>query len=188
METQIQRFEHEQFGNIRAIDHDGEPWFVGNDVAAALGYARPRDAIRKFCKGGVKMTLPSASGQQETVVIPEPDLFRLIMHSNLPHAEAFQDWVFEEVLPTIRKHGGYQVGERREPRDIYEYAEALLEERDRRQLAEDRVEAFRPRTPYGEISRQTGLPRTRLTPAYFRSLKGEICRRLDEVQMRLFDF
>ncbi len=103
----IQKFTNEQFGEIRTLQIEGKPYFVGKDLAEILGYSRPRDAIRKHCKGGVKMTLPSNGGKQEMVVIPEGDLYRLIIKSKLPKAQKFEEWVMDEVLPTIRKTGGY---------------------------------------------------------------------------------
>jgi anti-repressor protein len=66
---------------ILTIDQDGEPWFVAKDVAGVLGYAAPRNAIRDFCKGGIKTMLPTAGGRQELIVIPERDVYRLIMRS-----------------------------------------------------------------------------------------------------------
>lgn len=101
--------------SIRAVEIDGEPWFVGKDVAEALGYVNASDAISKHCKGVAKRyPLPTAGGKQEIRIINEPDLFRLVVNSQLPSADKFERWVFEEVLPTIRKTGGYQV--RAEPR------------------------------------------------------------------------
>ncbi|WP_193089072.1 Bro-N domain-containing protein [Advenella sp. FME57] len=108
--------------SIRAVEIDGEPWFVGKDVAEALGYVNASDAISKHCKGVAKRyPLPTAGGKQEIRIINEPDLFRLVVNSQLHSAEKFERWVFEEVLPTIRKTGGYQV--RAEPRK--QTAEAL---------------------------------------------------------------
>lgn len=94
---------------VRVITRNGEPWFVGIDVARVLGYAAPRNAIANHCKGALKQCLPSQSGEQEFSIIPEADLYRLILRSKAPHAEQFQDWVCTEVLPTIRKTGSYQV-------------------------------------------------------------------------------
>lgn len=95
--------------SVRVIEKDGEPWFVAKDVAETLGYSRARDAIKQHCKGAVKHRLPSASGFQETSLIPERDVYRLIMRSKLPEAEAFEEWVVGEVLPSIRKTGKYEV-------------------------------------------------------------------------------
>jgi len=96
--------------SIRAVDIDGEPWFVGKDVAQALGYADPTNAIKQHCKGVVKHhpIADSMGRMQEVRIISEPDLFRLVVGSQLPGAQKFEHWVFEEVLPAIRKSGGYQ--------------------------------------------------------------------------------
>lgn len=97
--------------SVRVVEIDGEPWFVGKDVAEALGYEEPGNAIRQHCRGGAKYTPISDSlgRKQETRIISEPDLFRLIVNSQLSSAEKFERWVFEEVLPSIRKTGGYQL-------------------------------------------------------------------------------
>lgn len=100
---------------VRVIMRDGEPWFVANDIAALLGYARPKDAVAAHCKrpkilkgGDSEFLTLSPRGIH---IISEPDVYRLIMHSNLPTANKFQDWVVEIVLPTIRKDGVYIIGE-----------------------------------------------------------------------------
>ena len=97
---------------IRAFaDSNGEFWFLANDICSILGYKNPRDAIAKNCKrGGVaKRDTPTQSGNQEMTYINEPNLYRLIIKSRMPEAEAFEEWVMEEVLPQIRKTGQYQV-------------------------------------------------------------------------------
>jgi anti-repressor protein len=96
---------------VRTVLVDGNPWFVGKDVAEILGYAIPRKAVRDHCKkhhdvGGSKIDPPSNIDPQ-TLIIPESDVYRLVMRSKLPEAEAFQDWVVEQVLPQIRKTGSY---------------------------------------------------------------------------------
>ncbi len=99
-----------QFDNItiRAIEIDGAPWFIGKDIAEALGYANAADAVSKHCKGVAKRyPLQTAGGLQEVRIINEPDLYRLIVKSQLPDAQRFERWVFEEVLPAIRKTGSY---------------------------------------------------------------------------------
>ncbi len=105
--NEIKNFVNEQFGTIRTIVIDDMPWFVAVDVAAALGYATPRDAIARHCKGVVKRDTPTSSGVQQMSYINEGDLYRLIMKSKLPSAEKFENWVMNEVLPSIRKHGIY---------------------------------------------------------------------------------
>ena len=113
MEAQIQVFRNGAFGSVRVVEHKGEPWFVASDVAKALGYANPQEATREHCKKVNKITQPSKSltsvKRPPTFIniIPESDVYRLVMRSNLPGAVEFQDWVCEEVIPTIRKSGGY---------------------------------------------------------------------------------
>ncbi|MCX4024769.1 phage antirepressor KilAC domain-containing protein [Endozoicomonas sp. SM1973] len=93
--------------SIRVIDKDGEPWFVAKDVAVLLGYKEPRKAVLRHCLGGMKRPLPTTAGIRELVIIPERDVYRLIMRSKLPEAQQFEDWVVGEVLPSIRKTGNY---------------------------------------------------------------------------------
>lgn len=93
---------------IRTIEIDGEPWFVARDVAIALGYVDATNAIKQHCKGVVKRhPLETAGGTQHPRIIAEADVLRLIVGSRLPAAEAFERWVFEVVLPTIRRSGTY---------------------------------------------------------------------------------
>ena len=104
----LQIFNSEEFGEIRTIEIDGKPYFVGTDVAKALGYSNPRKAILDHCKGVTKRDTPTSSGIQSMSYINEGDLYRLIMKSKLPSAEKFEAWVMDEVLPTIRKAGSYR--------------------------------------------------------------------------------
>lgn len=92
---------------VRVIEMEGEPWFVAKDVAVALGYSKPENAISRHCKAGT--TTPKQGGGVMTI-IPERDLYRLIMKSQLSSAEAFEEWVVGEVLPSIRKTGSYGQG------------------------------------------------------------------------------
>ena len=104
-------FENEEFGSVRTLSMDGDPWFVGKDVATALGYAKPTDAVRKHVDSedrGVSKT-ETPSGEQEVVIINESGLYSLILSSKLPKAKAFKRWVTSEVLPTLRKTGSYSV-------------------------------------------------------------------------------
>lgn len=106
--NELQIFNSGEFGEIRTIEIDGKPYFVGTDVAKALGYSNPRKAILDHCKGVTKRDTPTSSGIQSMSYINEGDLYRLIMKSKLPPAEKFESWVMDEVLPTIRKTGSYQ--------------------------------------------------------------------------------
>lgn len=106
-EDNVMVFENSAFGNVRVIEENGKTLFCGSDVAKALGYSRPADAVTQHCKGSVKRRLPTAGGMQETKFITEGDVYRLVTHSKLPTAERFESWVFDEVIPSIRKHGAY---------------------------------------------------------------------------------
>jgi prophage antirepressor-like protein len=101
--------EEQQLNDIRTVEIDGEIWFVGSDVTSILGYSNGRDAISRHCKpkGVVKHDIPTRSGNQSVTFISEPNLYRLISRSQLPSAEDFESWIFEEVLPSIRKKGFY---------------------------------------------------------------------------------
>lgn len=103
----IMIFNNEEFGQVRTITIENKPYFVGKDVAIILGYSNPTKAISTHCKGVSKMGIPSKGGQQEMSIIPEGDLYRLIIKSKLPKAEQFESWVMDEVLPQIRQTGGY---------------------------------------------------------------------------------
>ena len=103
----ISTFNDSEFGEIRTIQKEDKVLFCGSDIARALGYARPADAISAHCKGVCVLPTPSAGGVQNTKFITEGDIYRLIAHSKLPSAERFERWVFDEILPSIRKHGAY---------------------------------------------------------------------------------
>lgn len=110
MNTQIQVFNHEQFGQIRTMTMpDGQVGFVGKDVAEVLGYSNPRDALRKHVDEDDKAVAfcDSLGGRQQTTFINESGLYALILSSKLPKAREFKHWVTSEVLPQIRKTGGY---------------------------------------------------------------------------------
>lgn len=106
----IQIFNNPEFGIVRTLEEDnGVVLFCASDVAKALGYARPKDAVAAHCKGAVKRRTPTNGGEQEMSFIPESDLYRLVFSSKLPTAEKFTDWVTSEVLPDIRKNGSYMM-------------------------------------------------------------------------------
>lgn len=106
----LQVFQNDKFGNIRVVLIGNKEHFVATDVAKALGYANPQDAIKKHCRWVAKCEVPHPQSKNKTLevnAIPEGDLYRLITNSELPSAEQFEHWVFDEVLPSIRKHGAY---------------------------------------------------------------------------------
>ncbi len=133
---------------VRTVVRDGEPWFVGKDVADILGYSDTAQAVRKRIddedKGVVEMTTPG--GKQNMVVINESGLYSLILSSKLPTAKAFKCWVTSEVLPTIRKHGAYMDTDIIEksladPDFLIQLATTLKEEKQRRMEAEAKIAA-----------------------------------------------
>lgn len=118
--NELMIFNNPEFGEIRTIEENGKVLFCAKDVAAALGYKNTRDAINRHCKGVVKRDGVSHTTNQhgttteqtvEMAFIPEGDIYRLAAKSELPGAERFESWIFDEVLPSIRKNGGYIHGQ-----------------------------------------------------------------------------
>ena len=135
--TDVQEFENPEFGTVRALTgEDGEPWFVASDVAKVLGYSNPRKAIIDHVddedKGVTKRD--TLGGTQNMTVINESGLYSLVLSSKLPKAKDFKRWVTHEVLPSIRKHGGYMAGqERMTPEQMLAASMRWLESRIREQ-------------------------------------------------------
>lgn len=114
MNNQIQVFNNPEFGTVRTICEDSQVFFCGSDVAKSLGYDQPHKAIDRHCRYGTKRTIPHPQSPEKSIemlFIPESDVYRLVFGSKLPTAEKFTDWVTEEVLPSIRKNGGYIAGQ-----------------------------------------------------------------------------
>lgn len=103
----LQIFNNSDFGQVRTWEENGQILFCGIDIAGALGYARPRDAISAHCKGAVKRRAPTNSGIQEMTFVSKGDVYRLIAHSKLPKAEEFEHWIFDEVVPSVCETGSY---------------------------------------------------------------------------------
>lgn len=118
MKKDLQIFENKEFGTLRTVEADGKIMFVASDVAKMLGYSNPNDAVARHCKGIVKRDTLTNGGKQALNVITEGDVYRLVAHSKLPKAEQFESWVFDEVLPTIRKTGSYSVKAEKPASDI----------------------------------------------------------------------
>lgn len=141
----IQIFQNAQFGQIRtAVSESGEPLVAAIDVAKSLGYRDPAYAITAHCKGVEVFPTPTEGGVQTMKYIPESDVYRLIMRSKLPQAEAFQDWACNEIFPTIRKHGAYLTPQKIEevlsnPDTIIMLATQLKEEKTKRAEAEKQI-------------------------------------------------
>lgn len=133
MGNQIQTFTSQSFGKIRTINEEDRVLFCGRDIASALGYANTKDALARHCKGVVKRYLLQTSGGiQQARFITEGDVYRLIISSKLPAAEQFETWVFDEVLPAIRKHGLYAISDVAEnPEMLLAALQALIAEKKR---------------------------------------------------------
>ncbi len=165
MKNELEIFKNEEFGEIRTVTIDGEPWFVGKDIATALGYSNTRDALAKHVddedKGVAKCDTPS--GKQNMSIINESGLYALIFGSKLESANRFKHWVTSEVLPSIRKHGAYMTNEVIErtltdPDYLIQLATALKEERQARKLAEEKIEKQKPLVDFAnQVSDTTDL-------------------------------
>lgn len=130
-------FKNTEFGEVRTLESEGKTLFCGSDVAKALGYAIPSKAVNTHCKGVSKMEVPTNGGMQQMLFISEGDLYRLIVNSKLPTAEKFEQWVFDEVLPSIRKHGLYAKEELLNNPDLFISAlQELKAEKERTKLLE----------------------------------------------------
>lgn len=154
MSKQVEIFSNPQFGDIRVVmSEDGEPMFVANDVAKILNYSNPRDAVAKHCKsdGVAKCDIMDSLGRNQAMsVLNEPNFYRLVMRSDMPDAEKFQDWVCEEVLPSIRKHGAYMTSETLEkailsPDFLIQLATNLKDEQQKRLQAEKEIQRLKPK-------------------------------------------
>ncbi|MBR6823084.1 MAG: phage antirepressor KilAC domain-containing protein [Clostridia bacterium] len=141
----IQIFNNEEFGQVRTIEIHGKPYFSAKDVAEALGYSNPRKAILDHCKGVTKRDTLTAGGQQSVNFIPEGDIYRLIVRSNLPSAERFEKWVFDEVIPQIRQTGGYQL-----PQTYAEALRALADKAEQNEKLTARIETMRPKEIFAD--------------------------------------
>ena len=168
--NELQVFNSKEFGDIRTTEIDGKPYFVANDVARALGYKRPADAVTAHCKGSVKHRYLTDGGEQELKVIPDGDIYRLTVRSKLPSAEKFEKWVFDEVIPSIHQYGAYMTEQTIEkalasPDFLIQLATKLKDEQTRRKEAEAEIRVkdqiigeLKPKADYyDEILKNPGL-------------------------------
>lgn len=155
----LQFFRCETFGTIRALEKDEQIYFIGKDVAEALGYSNTRDALHKHVKPNHKtdgVAIRDAIGrEQNPTLIDEAGLYSLVMRAKTEKAEAFQEWVTSEVLPSIRKHGGYLTPQKIEevladPDTIIKLATNLKAERAARQEAENKLEEAKPKIIFAD--------------------------------------
>lgn len=153
----LQIFNSPDFGQIRTIQQNGEPWFVGKDVAKILGYERADNAIRNHVDDEDKlMHQISASGQnREMYIINESGLYSLILSSKMPKAKEFKRWVTSEVIPAIRKHGAYMTDNVlkqaiQSPDFLIKLATELKEEKEARRQAEASLQAAKPKVLFAD--------------------------------------
>lgn len=168
---EMKLFENPEFGNVRTLEtEDGKVLFCASDIASALGYSNTRDAISRHCKGVVKRDTLTNGGKQSIAFIPEGDVYRLIAHSKLPNAERFERWVFDEVLPSIRKHGAYMTDETLKkaltsPDFLIQLATELKAEQEKNRMLEtanamkdQQIRELQPRADYTDrILKNKGL-------------------------------
>lgn len=165
-EANMETFSSQEFGSVRIIEEDGKYLFCGVDVATALGYANSRAALQRHCRCVTKRDTPHPQSPDkliEITFIPEGDVYRLIAHSKLPSAERFESWVFDEVLPTIRKHGAYVTDNVLNNPDLLEQAlNALKAEREKRAELEAKnaiqlgiIQEMEPKVSYYDIILRT---------------------------------
>ena len=144
MENELMIFNNPEFGEIRTIEEDGKVLFCGSDVAKALGYSKPQNAIDRHCKCALKRGIPHPQSPDKTIemlFIPEGDIYRLAAKSELPGADKFESWIFDDVLPSIRKHGAYMTSDIIDkmitsPEFGIKLLTTLKDERDRRKTLE----------------------------------------------------
>lgn len=148
---ELQIFNSPEFGQIRTIERGGEPWFVGKDVAAALGYANARNAVPDHVDNEDKLRtqIEYAGQKREVTLINESGLYSLVLSSKLPGAKQFKRWITSEVIPSIRKHGAYMTPDKLEqvllnPDTLMQLAQNLKEEQEKRKALQEQVEAQRP--------------------------------------------
>jgi anti-repressor protein len=157
--NELQVFQNNQFGQVRVIEKDGEPWFVAKDVCTILGLeqvSRAMDRLDEDERGLLKVTHPQSPEKQlEVNGVNESGLYQLIIASNKSEAKAFKRWITHEVIPTIRKHGAYMTPDTIEkvladPDTIIQLATRLKEEQQKRILAENKIEQDKPKVLFAD--------------------------------------
>ncbi len=176
-ENEIILFKHEEFGEIRTLNIDGEPWFVGKDIAVVLGYSAPRNAIQAHVDNEDKTTaLIQCTGSEyksNAVIINESGLYSLILSSKLPSAKKFKRWVTSEVLPSLRKHGAYFTAETlhktmSDPRELAKLLTALADEQDKRRKLEEENAFLSVKAKYYDriLQSKNSVPVTQIAKDY----------------------
>ena len=177
--NELQIFEKAEFGKVRIVMRNGDPWFVARDVAVALGYADPADAIQRHCKKindsnmGVSPSVPSPK------IIPESDVYRLVMRSNLPTAIEFQDWVCEEVIPSLRKTGGYMLTKADDTPETIMARAVLVAQDTIRRIEAERDDAIRTKAEISSRREATAMATASAAVRKAAALENELGRGRD---------
>lgn len=159
MNTEIRTFSNEEFGSVRTLTIDGEPWFIARDIAEALGYAKARNAIASHVDSEDKKDAPiqgTPGGTQNMTIINESGMYALILGSKLPTAKKFKRWVTAEVLPSIRKHGAYMTDETlkralESPDFLIQLATELKNAQTELANAHYTIETMKPKASYYDV-------------------------------------
>jgi len=175
-ENEIILFKHEEFGEIRTMNIDGEPWFVGKDIAEILGYAKARNAIAKHIDEEDKKDAPIQGvlgGTQSMTIINESGLYSLILSSKLPSAKKFKRWVTAEVLPSLRKHGAYFTAETlhktmSDPRELAKLLNTLADEQEKNKQLEEENAFLSVKAKYYDqiLNSKNAVPVTQIAKDY----------------------
>ena len=158
--NELKVFNHSEFGTLRGVEIDGESWLVGKDVAERLGYSNPQKAIRDHVDDDDRTVNESFTVNGTMIVlINESGLYSLVLGSKLPNAKKFKRWVTSEVIPAIRKHGGYLTAKKVEeallnPDVLIRLATELKDERDARRALESKVEEDAPKVLFAQAVEQ----------------------------------
>ena len=154
MDNKLMTFENAAFGKIRTLTIDGEPWFVAADVCRALEIGNPSMAVERLDddEKGIS-TIDTLGGKQRMTIINEPGLYSLVLSSRKPEAKAFRRWITHEVIPTIRKYGGYMTKSLLEqvlenPNLIYEFARRMLAEQQKNERLRQELDRAMPKADY----------------------------------------
>ena len=156
--SEIKIFENEEFGSVRVVTINEEPWFAGKDVATVLGYSNTRDALSKHVDAEDKNTVAihdGITGNPNVTFINESGLYSLVLRSKLPTAKQFKRWVTSEVLPSIRKHGAYMTERTIEkaltnPDFLIKLATELKQEQEKRKALEEKVQVDKPKVVFAD--------------------------------------
>lgn len=147
--NELKIFNNPEFGEVRTVVENEKILFCGSDIANILGYARPAKAIKDHCKGVLKRDIHTNGGSQEMLVISEGDIYRLVLKSQMPYAEQFESWIFDDIVPSVRKHGMYATDELlNNPDLLIAVATQLKEEKAARLQAEHKVIEMKPKAEF----------------------------------------